>query len=106
MSNIMQGGAVVEPAALNKMKQDTDKLGSNLKSTSQHLLKRVEELNTRGFQDGNFDQLNHVIVEHTENLNKLCLILAEFSDYLDRAEKNISAYVNGPKLSSSKIKVG
>lgn len=101
----MKNGAVVEPDAVRKMKTSTDQLAENLKKTSDNLIKRTDDLNNNGFQDGNFEQLYNVVTNNKENLNKLNKVMGEFSVYLNEVEKNIRDLVGGESLKGSKINI-
>lgn len=105
MGGIMKGGAVVEPDAVKKMKKDTDELAANLKETSKNLINRTNELNSRGFQDSNFEQLHTVIMANKDNLEKLEKVMESFSEYLQKVEKNIRELMDGPKLKGGNIKI-
>lgn len=105
MNGIMKGGVVIEPIAVQKMKEKTDYLGEELKKTAKNLLNRKEELNKKGFQDGNFEQLNFVIDENKKNLDKLEKVMNTFSEYLEHVKKNADDLINGPKMKSSSINI-
>lgn len=101
----MKGGSVVEPDALKKMRKDTDELAVNLKETSKKLFIRTGELNSRGFQDSNFEQLHNVILGSKDNLEKLEKVMESFSEHLGNLEKEVRGYLGGDKLKGGNINV-
>jgi hypothetical protein len=105
MSGYMKNSAIVEPDSVKKMKEATDALANDLKKTSDDLLKRTEDLNNSGFQDGNFEQLFSVISNSKVNLVKLHNIMNSFSTYLSEVEKNIRNLVGGEKMKGSNINI-
>lgn len=105
MSGYMKNGAVVEPDAVKRMKASTDQLAENLKKTSDSLMKRTEDLNNNGFQDGNFEQLYKVVTNNKENIIKLNKVMGEFSVYLAEVEKNIRELIGGKTLKGENINI-
>jgi hypothetical protein len=101
MSGHLIEGAVVEPDSLRKMKNKIDELINDLAKSSKELISKTENLNQKGFQDGNFENLHRVITERKEDLEKLKNIMGSFSDYLSETEKNIRNLVESKKINSN-----
>ena len=94
-------GAAVEPDSLRKMKEKIDSLANDLSKTSKGLIERTENLNQKGFQDQNFEDIYKHITERKEDLEKLKNILISFSEYLVEVEKNIRQLVESEKIKSN-----
>jgi hypothetical protein len=101
MSGHLVEGAVVEPDSIRKMKNKVDELITDLAKSAKELISKTENLNQKGFQDGNFESLHRVITERKEDLEKLKNIMLSFSDYLQETEKNIRNLVEAKKISSN-----
>lgn len=82
----------LEPKGLKQMKEDTDTLAKNLLKTSRDLIERTEELNQKGFQDGNFEPLYKLISERKKDLEDLNKLMGVFSERLERGYQRAIKY--------------
>ncbi len=101
MSGHLIQGAVVEPDSLRKMREKIDGLTAELAKTSKSLIERTENLNQKGFQDQNFEDIYKHITARKEDLEKLKKIMISFSEYLVEVEKNIRQLVESEKIKSN-----
>ena len=101
MSGYLIEGAVVEPDSIRKMKNKVDELITDLAKSAKELIDKTENLNQKGFQDGNFESLYRVITERKDDLEKLKNIMKSFSGYLHETEKNIRNLVDAKKINSN-----
>ena len=100
MSGFRFKGAGVEPDAVRKMKNKVDELIADLHRSADELISKTENLNQKGFQDGNFESLYRVIIERKDDLEKLKNVMKSFSELLQNTERNIIE-LNSKRINSN-----
>jgi hypothetical protein len=65
---------------------------AELAKTSENLIQRLNELNQKGFQDGNFESLSNAVIHNSGNIKKLESLFLKHSEYIDALSKIIKEY--------------
>ena len=63
-----------------------------LSKTSENLIQRLNELNQKGFQDGNFESLSVAVQHNADNIKKLEQLFRNFSGQVDQLSHIIKEY--------------
>lgn len=55
---------------------------------------RIEELNQKGFQDGNFEILHKCFMQNIDNIKQVSEDIEQFSEHINELSKLIKGYYN------------
>jgi hypothetical protein len=89
---------IIDTKELRKMADKNRCLHDELVDISKKLIAEMAELNRSGFKDTKFDELMVRVEASGTDLKALQNFMIKYEDYLRQQEKNLSQYMQSPKL--------
>lgn len=80
--------------ALDKFRDNLSDTAKAMENQMQVMQSRIEELNAKGFQDGNFESLHRCFMQNTDGIKQVHQDINRFSEHIEGLSRLIKEYYN------------